>query len=187
MSTRHCARSQFQFLLQANYEAVLPLLLLLSCSSPGYTALVLVAKPTAVRHLTNIPLICYTWQAATRPWAATWQRMALALCTCVSVCVCYVSGLPPLLVLIFLHFPPVASLRWRSSLAPVVSAYCCAFIVMAMFFVVSFGGIVNAAPPPLPLPSFRQSLLLLLCCCLSLRSLSLMLSVLRLWARIRQR
>lgn len=24
-------------------------------------------KPTAVRHLTNIPLICYTWQAATRP------------------------------------------------------------------------------------------------------------------------
>lgn len=51
------------------------------------------------------------------------------------------------------HLPalaPVASLRWRSSLAPVVSAYCCAFIVMAMFFVVSFGGIVKAAPPPLP-------------------------------------
>lgn len=94
MSTRHCARSQFQFLLQANYEALLPLLLLLSCSSPGYAALVLVAKPTAVRHLTNIPLICYTWQAATRPWAAAWQRMALALCTC--VCVCAMSPVCPL-------------------------------------------------------------------------------------------
>lgn len=136
MSTGHCARSQFQFLFQANYEPRLPL-------APG---LVLVPTPTGVRHLTNIPLICYTWQAATRPWAATWQRMALANCTFVCVCVCYVSGLSPLLLLIL-----QASLCWRSSLAPVVSAYCCAFIVMAMFFVVSFGGIVNAIPPPLPL------------------------------------
>lgn len=140
---------------------------------PGYTGLVLVATPTGVRHLTNIPLICYTWQAA------TWQRMALANCTFVCVCVCYVSGLSPLLLLIL-----QASLCWRSSLAPVVSAYCCAFIVMAMFFVVSFGGIVNAIPPPLPLSTVHLLAGSLSCfyfvVALSLLTLSLMLSVLRL-------
>lgn len=157
MSTRHWARSQFQFLFQANYGSHSP------------TALQPKPKPTAVRHLTNIPLICYTWQAATRPWAEPHGVWRMAHCM---PCLRFA---PLSLSLSFLS-PCGVLASWRSSLAPVVSAYCCAFIVMAMFFVVSFGGIVNAAPSPALILFF-----------LSLLWLSLMLSVLRLWARISQR
>lgn len=131
MSTRHWARSQFQFLFlfQANYGShpIQPYRAKANCRAPFN------------KHSVNLLHLAGSHTAMSR---AT-RRMAHCM-------PCLRFARPP--------SPPVASLLgWRSSLAPVVSAYCCAFIVMAMFFVVSFGGIVNAA----------SALLLLLLFCFS--------------------